>query len=122
MYLIPIKEIKIKISNYLQDNYISSLDIFINNTSFLTFPIYNKNINDIIKKFENILLGKDVFLDLTMSEDISNIIKIDKESILFNTIKSINKIHQESYLKFENNNIFRNEIRNFIDNFENKLK
>ena len=94
------------------------LKFYINKTNFITFPFYIKNIeNEIIEKFNRVLIGKDVVIDLNLeiSENESKLLQIKKEYILFDIIKRYdNSIIQETYMIFENNSIFRNAVRKFI--------
>jgi len=93
------------------------LKFYINKSNFITFPFYIKNIeNEIIEKFKKVLIGKDVVINLNFTEDESKLLQIKKEYILFDIIKHYNNSSiQETYLIFENNTIFRNAIRKFIN-------
>jgi hypothetical protein len=102
------------------------LKFYINNSNFITFPFVYENIQtEIIDKFQKVLEGKDVVIDLKLNDDCSDkeskLLQIKKEYILFDVIKhyqddSVSSI-QETYLIFENNSIFRNAIRKFINDF-----
>jgi hypothetical protein len=99
------------------------LKFYINKSNFITFPFYIKNIeNEIIEKFNKVLIGKDVVIDLNLeiSENESKLLQIKKEYILFDMIKRYdNSIIQETYMMFENNSIFRNAVRKFISEYQN---
>ena len=99
------------------------LKFYINKSNFITFPFYTKNIeNEIIEKFNRVLIGKDVVIDLNLeiSENESKLLQIKKEYILFDMIKRYdNSIIQETYMMFENNSIFRNAVRKFISEYQN---
>lgn len=114
----PIKNIIIRTRNYSDSKEFITLEFFINQSNFLTFPIQLSNLQTEVKnKFSKILKGKNVAINLSINENINSILQIDNEFIIFNSVIEIsNSIHQEYYLKFENNSIFRNEIRNFLDN------
>lgn len=94
------------------------LQFFINQSNFLSFPFYLKNIQtEIIEKFNKILLGKEVVINLSLeqsTEDESKILQVKKEYTLFNIIKKDVTFNQETYLIMENNSIFRNAIRQFL--------
>lgn len=105
------------------------LQFFINQSNFLSFPFYINNIeNEIIEKFEKVLLGKEVVINLNLEqtgEDESNILQIKKEYILFDVMKrtedretteAVQALRQETYLILENNSVVRNTIRQFINN------
>ena len=105
------------------------LQFFINQSNFLSFPFYINNIeNEIIEKFEKVLLGKEVVINLNLEqtgEDESNILQVKKEYILFDVMKrtgdtataeAVQALRQETYLIHENNPIVRNAIRQFINN------
>lgn len=105
------------------------LQFFINQSNFLSFPFYIKNIeNEIIEKFKKVLLGKEVVINLNLEqtgEDESNILQVKKEYILFDVMKrtedtataeAVQALRQETYLILENNPIVRNAIRQFINN------
>jgi len=104
------------------------LQFFINQSNFLSFPFFIKNIeNEIMEKFKKVLLGKDVVINLNLEEtseiDESNILQIKKEYILFDIIKktgdntaAAQALRQETYLILENNSTVRNAIRQFINN------
>ena len=87
------------------------LKFYINKSNFITFPFYIKNIeNEIIEKFNKVLIGKDVVINLNLeiSENESKLLQIKKDYILFDIIKRYdNSSIQETYLIFENNSIFR---------------
>ena len=99
----------------------------INNSNFITFPFYIKNIQtEIIDKFIKVLTGKDVVINLKLEEDSteSKLLQIKKEYILFNIIKNYEgniPLIQETYLIFENNSIFRNAIRKFINDEQTNI-
>jgi hypothetical protein len=94
------------------------LQFFINQSNFLSFPFDLKNIQfEIIEKFNKVLLGKEVVINLSMGQptgDESKILQIKKEYTLFNIIKKDGAFNQETYLIMENNSIFRNAIRQFL--------
>jgi hypothetical protein len=102
------------------------LKFYINNSNFITFPFIYENIQtEIIDKFQKVLEGKDVIIDLKLNDDCSykesKLFQIKKEYILFDIIKHYqddsDSSIQETYLIFENNSIFRNAIRKFINDF-----
>ncbi len=103
------------------------LKFYINNSNFITFPFYIKNIQtEIIDKFIKVLTGKDVVINLKLDEDSteSKLLQIKKEYILFNIIKNYEgniPLIQETYLVFENNSIFRNAIRKFINDEQTNI-
>ena len=91
------------------------LQFFINQSNFLSFPFDLKNIQtEIIEKFNKILLGKEVVINLSLEQDESKILQVKKEYTLFNIIKKDVIFNQETYLIMENNSIFRNAIRQFL--------
>jgi hypothetical protein len=94
------------------------LQFFINQSNFLSFPFDLKNIQtEIIEKFNKVLLGKEVVINLSLgqpTEDESKILQIKKEYTLFNIIKKDGAFDQETYFIMENNSIFRNAIRQFL--------
>jgi len=104
------------------------LQFFINQSNFLSFPFFIKNIeNEIIEKFKKVLLGKEVVINLNLEQtseiDESNILQIKKEYILFDIMKktgdnntAAQAFRQETYLILENNSTVRNAIRQFINN------
>lgn len=102
------------------------LKFYFNYSNFITFPFAVKNIQtEIIDKFQKVLEGKDSVIDLKLNDDDackeSKLLQIKKEYILFDIIKNhqedSNSFTQETYLIFENNSIFRNGIRKFINDF-----
>jgi hypothetical protein len=101
------------------------LKFYINKSNFFTFPFYVKNIeNEIIEKFNKVLIGKEVVINLNLeiSENESKLLQIKKDYILFDIIKRYdNSSIQETYLIFENNSIFRNAIRKFIIDYKNPI-
>ena len=121
MTYIPITDFEIlKVSSSQND--IVYLKFFLNNSNFITFPFYIKNIeNEIIEKFNKMLTGKDVVINLNLDDSIdeSKLLQIKKEYILFDIIKNDKTFIQETYLVFENNSIFRNAVRKFIYDFGN---
>lgn len=94
------------------------LEFFINQSNFLTFPFYLKNIEaEIIEKFQKVLLGKEVVINLSLeqpTENESKILQIKKEYILFDIITRNGVLSQETYFIMENNSIFRNALRQFL--------
>jgi len=102
------------------------LQFFINQSNFLSFPFFIKNIeNEIMEKFKKVLLGKEVVINLNLEQtseiDESNILQIKKEYILFDIMKktgdtAAQALRQETYLILENNSTVRNAIRQFINN------
>ena len=120
MTYIPITDFEI-LSVKLIDDMIY-LKFYINKTNFITFPFFTKNIeNEIIEKFNKVLIGKDIVIDLNLeiSENESKLLQIKKEYILFDIIKRYDKSSiQETYMIFENNSIFRNAIRKFITDYQ----
>jgi len=106
---------------------IAYLKFYINNSNFITFPFYTKNIQtEIIDKFIKVFTGKDVVINLNLDSDESSskLLQIKKEYILFDIIKNYegNKpLIQETYLLFENNSIFRNGIRKFINDEQTNI-
>jgi hypothetical protein len=103
------------------------LKFYINNSNFITFPFYTKNIQtEIIDKFIKVLTGKDVVINLNLDSDESSskLLQIKKEYILFDIIKNYEgntPLIQETYLIFENNSIFRNGIRKFINDEQTNI-
>ena len=107
---------------------ITYLKFYINNSNFITFPFISENIQEeIIVKFQKVLEGKEVVINLKLNDYCSykesKLLQIKKEYILFDIIKHYqddsDSVIQETYLIFENNSIFRNAIRKFInDNHE----
>jgi len=103
------------------------LKFYINNSNFLSFPFYTKNIQtEIIDKFIKVLTGKDVVINLKLDDDSteSKLLQIKKEYILFDIIKNYEEntpFIQETYLIFENNSIFRNAIRKFINDEQTSI-
>lgn len=100
------------------------LKFYINNSNFITFPFISENIQEqIVDKFKRVFDGKDVVVDLKLNDDSSykesKLLQIKKEYILFDVIKHYqddsDSVIQETYLIFENNSIFRNAIRKFIN-------
>jgi len=103
------------------------LQFFINQSNFLSFPFFIKNIeNEIMEKFKKVLLGKEVVINLNLEQtseiDESNILQIKKEYILFDMMKktgdntAAQAVRQETYIILENNYTVRNAIRQFINN------
>jgi hypothetical protein len=94
------------------------LQFFINQSNFLSFPFHLKNIQtEIIEKFNKVLIGKEVVINLSLGQptvDESKILQIKKEYTLFNIIKKDGAFDQETYFIMENNSIFRNAIRQFL--------
>ena len=117
-FTLPIKNITIQTKNYFDSKEFIDLEFFINQNIFLVFPIKLSILQSEIKdKFEKILKGKNITINLLTNENIDSILKIDNEFVIFNSLIEISDgISQEYYLKFDNNSIFRNEIRNFLDN------
>ena len=119
MTYIPITDFEIL--NVKSINDMIYLKFYINKSNFITFPFFIKNIeNEIIEKFNKVLIGKDVVIDLNLeiSENESKLLQIKKEYILFDIIKRYDKSSiQETYMIFENNSIFRNAIRKFISDY-----
>ena len=103
------------------------LKFYINNSNFITFPFYTKNIQtEIIDKFIKVLAGKEVVINLKLDDDTteSKLLQIKKEYILFDIIKNYGEntpLIQETYLIFENNSIFRNAIRKFINDEQSSI-
>jgi hypothetical protein len=120
--IIPINDFRISIKNYQDSNDIIILEFYLNNSNFMNFPFYKKNIlEEIILKFKKVIDGKQSVINLNFQNDMntSNILQFEKDYILFNIVRTINNFTSEIYLKCENNSIVRNELRNFIDNYEN---
>lgn len=119
MTYIPITDFEILNVKSIDD--MIYLKFYINKSNFITFPFFIKNIeNEIIEKFNKVLIGKDVVIDLNLeiSENESKLLQIKKEYILFDIIKRYDKSSiQETYMIFENNSIFRNAIRKFISDY-----
>ena len=105
------------------------LKFYINNSNFITFPFISENIQtEIIDKFKKVLEGKDTVINLKLNDDEykeSKLLQIKKEYILFDIIKNqqegSNSFIQETYLIFENNSIFRNAVRKFINEFKDQI-
>lgn len=116
-----------EITKILVTDSIVYLKFYINNSNFLTFPFYTKNIQtEIIDKFIKVLTGKDVVINLKLDDDSteSKLLQIKKEYILFDIIKNYEEntpLIQETYLIFENNSIFRNAIRKFINDEQTSI-
>jgi hypothetical protein len=104
MTYIPITDFEIL--NVKSINDMIYLKFYINKTNFITFPFpfFTKNIeNEIIEKFNKVLIGKDVVIDLNLeiSENESKLLQIKKEYILFDIIKRYDKSSiQETYMIF----------------------
>jgi hypothetical protein len=122
MTYIPITCFEIK--KVLVTPKITYLKFYINNSNFITFPFISENIQEeIIVKFQKVLEGKEVVINLKLNDDCSykesKLLQIKKEYILFDIIKHYqddsDSVIQETYLIFENNSIFRNAIRKFIN-------
>jgi hypothetical protein len=123
--IIPINDFRISIKNYEISNDIIVLEFYINNSNFINFPFYKKNIfEELILKFKKVIDGKQSVINLNFinDENTSNILQFEKDYVLFNIVRTINNFTSEIYLKCENNSIVRNEIRNFIDNYKNIFK
>lgn len=105
------------------------IKFYFNNSNFITFPFTVKNIqSEIIDKFQKVLEGKDTVINLKLNDDEykeSKLLQIKKEYILFDIIKNqqegSNSFIQETYLIFENNSIFRNAVRKFINEFKDQI-
>ncbi len=106
---------------------IFELKFVINENITLFFPFFKKSLkNYLIPNFENILLGKEVCINLNMMENIDkyfqndSLLKINNEYIEFLFQKEYSNTEYQlptpfSFeLKFENNNIFRNGLREFL--------
>ena len=116
--IIAINDFRISIKNYNSDNIIV-LEFYLNNSNFINFPFYKKNIyTELISKFKKVIDGKEVTINLNFENDekTSNILQFEKDYVLFNIVRTIDNFNSEIYLKCENNSIVRNELRNFIDN------
>jgi hypothetical protein len=102
-----------------------SLQFRINGRNFITFPFYVKNIqSEIIDKFEKAINGKSITIDLRLNNEYYALLQINKDNFLFNTLNSIVQgpnqmaLTHEFYQVFDNNNIFRNSLRNFISEYK----
>ena len=122
MTYIPITNFEI--TKVFSTSKIVYLKFYINNSNFITFPYISENIQEeIIEKFQKVLEGKEVVVDLKLNDDCSykesKLLQIKKEYLLFDIIKDYQddsvSVIQETYLIFENNSIFRNAIRKFIN-------
>jgi hypothetical protein len=99
---------------------IINLEIYINESNFFVFPVYIRKMEEEIEdKLKKVLEGKDVVIDLSLDDDSdrsSKLFQITKEYSLINIINRNEKDYREEiYLKAENNTIFRNGIRKFIN-------
>ena len=118
MTYLPITNFEIRRTPVPNHSDIIYIQFFINQSNFISFPFYLKNIqSEIIDKFNKVLVGKDVVIDLRLdqnTQDESKLLQIKKEFTLFNGIKKNETFNQETYLIMENNSIFRNAIRQFL--------
>jgi hypothetical protein len=62
--IIPINDFRISIKNYNSDNIIL-LEFYLNNSNFIIFPFYKKNIyTELISKFKKVIDGKEITINL----------------------------------------------------------
>ena len=120
-----IKDFEVLSVPYEESNDIISLQFKINGRNFITFPFYIKNIeNEIINKFKKAINGKSTTIDLRLNNEYYALLQINKDNFIFNTLININQgpnqtiLTHEFYQVFDNNNIFRNALRNFISYYK----
>lgn len=132
MKLLSINNFDIYFNGFQEFDISERIDVFelkfiINENIILNFPLYKKTIkHDIIQKFEDVLNGKNVCINLNMLENLDhhfqnyNYLNINKEyfEIISQTIYNNTEYKLpypiNSQMKFENNNIFRNSLRDFL--------
>ena len=98
--IIPINDFRISIKNYQDSNDIIILEFYLNNSNFMNFPFYKKNIlEEIILKFKKVIDGKQTVINLNFQNDMntSNILQFEKDYILFNIVRTINNFTSEIY-------------------------
>ena len=100
-----------------KENNILHIQFIINHIHNFVFPCYEENIVDIISDFKDIIKGKSKTLSLNFNNNY-NFIKFEKNyveiSLLNELIYENIRINQENKISFENNNIIRNSMRDFI--------
>jgi hypothetical protein len=112
--MISIQDFEIRKTPALKDDVIN-LEFYINQSNFITFPFYIKNIeNEITDKFKQVLAGKEVVINLSLDSGSSKLFQITKSYSLINVLRKDEGLSEEIYLKLENNSIFRNALRQFI--------
>ena len=120
-----IKEFEVLAVPYFDRIDVISLQFKINGRNFITFPFYIKNIQtEIIDKFKKAINGKLITIDLRLDNEYYALLQINKDNFVFNILNSIHQgpnqvsLTQEFYQIFDNNNIFRNALRNFISDYK----
>jgi hypothetical protein len=122
MNYIKIKSFEVKMNYIFQDEKnknqnIIHLEFIINDKHMLLYPCYEENLKEILNNFNDIIKGKNKTITLLFNENY-NFLKFEKNFIEFSLLNETNKnnirINQEFKMIFENNNIVRNGLRNFI--------
>ena len=94
----------------------------INDGNYFSFPCCIDKFNKyIIDDIDNIISGKEKTIDLKFNYNY-NMIQFNKDTIRFfmmnDNSTTIPPITQEISIIFENNNIVRNSLRDFLNNFK----
>lgn len=118
-----IKDFEVLVTPYSERTDVISLQFRINERNFINFPCYVKDIeNEVIDKFRKAIDGKSTTINLSFEDKYYALLEINKNEFIFNTLKSIPQdnqlpLTQEFYQVFDNNTVFRNALRNFINSF-----
>ena len=114
--IIPITDFEIT-TQFAGDNF-SYIKLYINKSNFITIPFQTSSIQNEItdKLIAFITQHKDVVINLSSSGN-SRLFQIKKDYFLIDFLyRESSSLTQETYLICENNSIFRNAIRKFINN------
>lgn len=113
--IIPITDFEIT-TQFAGDNF-SYIKLYINKSNFITIPFQTSSIQNEItdKLIAFITQHKDVVINLSSSSN-SRLFQIKKDYFLIDFLyRESSSLTQETYLICENNSIFRNAIRKFIN-------
>jgi hypothetical protein len=119
--ILPITDFEIT-TQFVSDNF-SYIKLYINKSNFITIPFQTSSIQKEItdKLIAFITQQKDVVINLSSSfSHDSRLFQIKKDYFLIDFLyreSSSPSLTQETYLICENNSIFRNAIRKFINDF-----
>jgi hypothetical protein len=117
--ILPITDFEIT-TQFVSDNF-SYIKLYINKSNFITIPFQTSSIQKEItdKLIAFITQQKDVVINLSSSSSHdSRLFQIKKDYFLIDFLyreSSSPSLTQETYLICENNSIFRNAIRKFIN-------
>lgn len=121
MSLLPIKSFDIQLLQEPNHTNIRTLFFLINKIHFFTFPCYYDDfLRNIEPSLRELTLGKKKTKTLDLNFNFNyNQIQFKENYILFSTINTNTtltpSLHQEVYIKFENNDIVKNALHDFVE-------